>query len=361
METPVRHQILLLDDDQDLLEVYREILGRLPSKPEIHTVTSGARALALLSSKPFSLLLCDLRMPKMDGLQVLAIVRRKFPHLRTAVLTSMLDEQFRVRAYAMGIDLYLEKPKSNKEITFLLDCIESLLDREQAGGFRGVQSKSLVDLIQLECLSQSSSILKISHGGLEGRIWIHDGEIIDAQTESVTGVEAFHRILSWKDGSFEMLPHEPNRKRTIFSSYHGLLLETAQVLDEAQGRPGASADPTDATKVAGATSPLTELSRFQGVEFVLVVPSAKDQESEAWGLDSPEIMTRWVRETVQGFRALGETLQAGMLNRIDARGPMQNVSVASRGESDLCVGFYRSLPPETITETMHKIVNKWAS
>jgi CheY-like chemotaxis protein len=360
METPVRHQILLLDDDQDLLEVYREILGRLPSKPEIHTATSGARALALLSSKPFSLLLCDLKMPKMDGLQVLAIVRRKFPHLRTAVLTSLLDEQFRVRAYAMGIDLYLEKPKSNKEITFLLDCIESLLDREQAGGFRGVQSKSLVDLIQLECLSQSSSVLKISHGGLEGRIWIHEGEIIDAHTEGLTGVEAFRRILSWKDGSFEMLPHDPGRKRTIFSSYHGLLLETAQVLDEAQGRSAAASGSSDAAKAASPNSLLAELSRFQGVEFVLEVP-AEGKPPEAWGLESPEIMARWARETVLGFRALGEKLQAGMLNRIDARGAMQNVSMASRGDTDLCVGFYRSLPPETIAETMHKIVNKWAS
>ena len=123
MESPACHKILLLDDDEDLLELYCEILGRLPSKAELHTATSGARALSLLNSEPFSLLLCDLKMPKMDGLQVLSIVRRKFPHLRTAVLTCLLDEQFRARAYAMGIDLFLEKPNSSKEITFLLDCI----------------------------------------------------------------------------------------------------------------------------------------------------------------------------------------------------------------------------------------------
>ena len=49
MDTPARHKILLLDDDQDLLDVYREILGRFPSKPEIHTTNSGARALACLA------------------------------------------------------------------------------------------------------------------------------------------------------------------------------------------------------------------------------------------------------------------------------------------------------------------------
>src|ERR1043165_5985743 len=99
-----RHKILLLDDDHELVEVYREMLCRLPSQPEIYTATSGARAIALLESEPFSLLISDLNMPKMDGLQVLSIVRRKFPELRIVVMTSVLDEQFRSRVYALGID-----------------------------------------------------------------------------------------------------------------------------------------------------------------------------------------------------------------------------------------------------------------
>ena len=59
--------------------MYREVLSQLPSRPEIHTSNSGARAIALLESEAFTMLISDLRMPKMDGLQVLSIVRRKFP------------------------------------------------------------------------------------------------------------------------------------------------------------------------------------------------------------------------------------------------------------------------------------------
>ena len=107
-----RQKILILDDEHDILEIYQEILARLPSQPEIHTADNGARAIALLDSEPFNLLLVDLRMPVMDGFQVLAIVRRKFPALRVVVMTGAEDEQFRARAYAMGIDLYIEKPKT---------------------------------------------------------------------------------------------------------------------------------------------------------------------------------------------------------------------------------------------------------
>ena len=358
----VRHKILLLDDDQDLLELYREMLARLPSRPEIHTATSGARAIALLESETFSLLISDLNMPKMDGLQVLTIVRRKFPQLRTAVLTSVVDAQFRTRAYAMGIDLFLEKPNSSQEITFFLDCIESLLGREMNGGFRGVQSKSLVDIIQLECLSQSSSVLKVTNGPLAGKIWFLNGEVIDAETQDMTGETAFRKILSWKTGNFEILPADPERARTIFNSYQGLLLESAQALDEAKtrSREGASGPGADPASHPAPQSALASLARFNGVEFVMTI-RANDTQFDSWGAENPEQISQWVRQTLQRFRALADDLQAGQLNQLEGLGPQCHVALVSKADNDLCVGFHRSLSQDLVRETMDKISAKWAS
>src|SRR6266480_8027221 len=123
------YKILLLDDDPELLEMYKEMLSKLPSRPEVHAASTGARALALLEAEPFRLLVCDLKMPKMDGLQVLSIVRRKFPELRTVALTAVPDEQFRSRAYALGVDLFWHKPTTEQEIKMFLECLESLLGR----------------------------------------------------------------------------------------------------------------------------------------------------------------------------------------------------------------------------------------
>src|SRR4029453_7510056 len=235
-----RQKILSLDDEHDILEIYQEILARLPSQPEIHTADNGARALALLETGPFNLPLLDLRMPQMDGFQVLAIVRRKFPSLRVVVMTAVEDEQFRARAYPMGIDLYMEKPRTGKEIINFVDCIESLLEREERGGFRGVQSKTLIDIIQLECLTQSSAILKITTATGEGKIWAQRGEIIDAATSELSGREALLEMLRWKQGNFDLLASDIPRPRTIFSSYESLLMETAQTIDETQAKaPGA--------------------------------------------------------------------------------------------------------------------------
>jgi len=352
-----RHKILLLDDDHELVELYREMLCRLPSQPEIFTATSGARAIALLESQPFSLLISDLNMPKMDGLQVLTIVRRKFPQLRTAVMTSVVDAQFRTRAYAMGIDLFLEKPNTGREINFFIDCIESLLDREpDRGGFRGVQSKSLVDIIQLECLSQSSSVLKVTNGSLTGKVWFKNGDLIDAATQDLTGETAFRKILSWNTGNFEILQAEPERKRTIFNSYQGLLLESAQALDEAKGKsPGG-----DGAIGPAAESPLARLARFNGVEFVLSV-SADEEKFESWSAENPEQISQWVRQTIKRFRAFGEGFQAGELNQLEGLGPQCHVALVSGGDTDLCVGFHRSLSQDLVRDTMSKIVIQWAS
>src|SRR5437667_1480802 len=153
MET--RHKILLLDDEPELLAMYQQVLAQLPSRPEIHTASSGPRAMALLESEPFRLLICDLKMPKMDGLQVLSIVRRKYPALRTVALTAVADEQFRSRAYALGVDQFWYKPASEQEIKMFMECLEALLGREGETGFRGVQCQGMVDVIHMECISQS--------------------------------------------------------------------------------------------------------------------------------------------------------------------------------------------------------------
>jgi CheY-like chemotaxis protein len=353
MET--RHKILLLDDDPDLLAMYKEILGQMPSRPEVHTAQAGPRAMAMLESEPFRLLICDLKMPKMDGLQVLSIVRRKYPQLRTVALTSVPDEQFRSRAYALGVDLFWHKPSTEQEIKMFVECLESLLGRETEAGFRGVQSKSLVDIIQLECISQSSSVLRITNGPLSGRIWIQDGELIDSEAGDLRAEAAFQKILSWKAGSFETLPAEPSRPRTIFKSYNGLLLESAQALDESRG--GVTPEGTE----RAAASPLAQLSQVEGVEFVLAIKPGPGGEQVARGLENPEHMATWATQSLERFRALGDRLHAGALEQVAGLGPQRHVVLASQAETEFCVGWKHTMTLPQIREMMSKVLALWAS
>lgn len=260
--------ILVVDDDADWLALCSELLTQLPSKPLIHTVGTGTRAIAKLDEQPCRLLICDLKMPKLDGLQVLAVVRRRFPDLRTVVVTGLEGEDYRSRAYALGVDMFWLKSEMQQNLNMFLDCIESLLGSDRGSGFRGIQSKSLMDIIQLECISRNSTLLEIHRGPLVGKIWIRDGELIDAEVETARGEAAFQRILAWKSGSFENRPGEPGRERTIIRSVNALLLESAQTFDEKSNQQTEFIEHSEHQKNMWRLS----LIAAEGAEFVVTAP-----------------------------------------------------------------------------------------
>ena len=359
-----QQKILLLDDDEQMLDLNQELLKQLPSKPEVHVCNSGARAIAILESEPFTLLITDLRMPKMDGLQVLAIVRRKFPHLRIVVLTGLLDEEYRSRAYAQGVELFWQKPSSSEEVKLFQDCIESLLSQEtrNEGGFRGMQSKSLVDLIQLECLSQSSSVLRVTQGSVEGKIWVQNGDIIDATAAHFTGEDAFKEILSWKGGNFEILPADPEHVRTIHNSYQGLLLDSAQAIDESRGQQASVEQGSGAEGATPSGSVLSPLTRFEGVEFVFTAPDDEKARSDSWGLENAPQLTKWARATHRRLAELGEKLGAGTLNQVMGTGLQRHWAMSHHSQKGLlCVGFRRTLAADKVDQTMKHVFTKWVS
>jgi len=359
-----RNRILLLDDDEQMLELYQALLEQLPSRPEVEVCNSGARAIAMLESEPFSLLITDLRMPKMDGLQVLAIVRRKFPQLRMVVLTGVLDEEYRSRAYAQGVEMFWQKPATTEDIQLFQDCIESILDRptQAQEGFRGVQSKSLVDLIQLECLSRSSSLLNITRGGLIGKIWIQNGEIVDAATAIITGEEAFKEILSWKSGNFEILPADPSRVRTIHLSYQGLLLDSAQALDEAKGPAAGTETAAGSQTPAGAPTGLAALGRFEGVGFVLAIPPDDKAPADSWRLENSMDVANWARDTHGRLALLGDGLRAGELDGAFGFGLQEHWAMQAHEQKGLlCAGFRPGLSADQVEQTMKHVFDKWTS
>lgn len=352
MET--RAKVLLVDDDPGVLETYKQLLAELPSLPEIHTAQSGSRAMAMLEDETYRLLICDLKMPKVDGLQVLSIVRRKYPSLRTVAITGEHDEQFRSRAYALGIDLFWHKPRSEQEVQMFLECIESLLGQTPDDGFRGVQRKSLMDIIQLECISQSSAVLRINNGDLGGRIWIQDGEVIDAEAGELQGEPAFQRVLAWRAGTFDSLPAEPSRARTITKPYSALLLESAQAIDEQLHTSGANGETVPA-------SPLARAAQVEGIEFVLALPLAEGAQPLSRGLENPQRMSTWARQNLERFRSLGERLNAGALDEIAGLGPHRHVCLAREGETDFCIGCLPTLSVQEMKESFKKVVALWGS
>jgi DNA-binding NarL/FixJ family response regulator len=359
MET--RHKILILDDDADWLALCRDQFSALASRPEIFTANNAKRALALLETESIRLLVSDLKMPRIDGLQMISIVRRRFPAVRTVVLSGLEDEEYRSRAYALGVDLFWPKGEMQRNAQLFGECIESLIgqnDRESDTGFRGVQSKSLMDIIQMECLSRSSTVLRITRGPLVAKLWIQDGELIDAECEGARGEAAFQRLCAWKAGSFENLPAEPNHGRTISKPVNALLLESAQTLDES-ANPNMTGESAESQLHRKTMWKLSLLTR-EGAEFVVATPLGKSGEPEALGTQNLESLAKWTQHAAEIARRLGDRLEAGPLSHITGQNLERQVVSLVRGDRAYLVGWPAEAS-ENILENSRKLVASWES
>ena len=124
--------ILLVEDNEGDARLLREILLEINNTVRLHVVSDGLEAMAFLmyqgphldAPRP-DLILLDLNMPKMDGLEVLAQVKAN-PWLRTIpviVLTTSQAETDVVRSYKLMASCYLAKPEELNELRSLVKSL----------------------------------------------------------------------------------------------------------------------------------------------------------------------------------------------------------------------------------------------
>ncbi|HWP34866.1 MAG TPA: response regulator [Thermodesulfobacteriota bacterium] len=111
------HRILVVDDEPDLVELVAANLRRAGFAVE--GATSGARALARLGAEPFDLVILDLMLPDVQGLEVCRALRRdpRTARLPVIMLTARGEEAEKLAGFEAGADDYVTKPFSPRELT----------------------------------------------------------------------------------------------------------------------------------------------------------------------------------------------------------------------------------------------------
>jgi DNA-binding response OmpR family regulator len=122
-----RPRILVVEDDRTVAEVVARYLER--DGFEVETVEDGIAALEMVASSPPDLMILDLMLPGLDGLEVFRRVR-SFAPLPVIMLTARGDENDRVMGLELGADDYVGKPFSPRELTAR---VKSVLRRAEGG------------------------------------------------------------------------------------------------------------------------------------------------------------------------------------------------------------------------------------
>ena len=93
---------------------------------------------------------------------------------------------------------------------------------------------SLANLIQLNCQERNEVKILLTYLAKAGVIYCSGGNLVHAETGSLSGVEAVYELLAWKAGSFQVENNTSPPKRTIKRSYDSILMEGMQRIDEGE-------------------------------------------------------------------------------------------------------------------------------
>jgi CheY-like chemotaxis protein len=125
---PTTHaRILLVDDNANGLAARRSVLEELGHR--ITTAISGGDALDQFSTHKFDLVVTDYKMPKMDGLELIARLRKQFPELPIVLISGYVDT-LGLNEASTGADAVIQK--SSHEVSHLVRSVNRLLRRKPA-------------------------------------------------------------------------------------------------------------------------------------------------------------------------------------------------------------------------------------
>lgn len=121
----VQEAVLLVDDDPNVLSGYRRQLGR---RFRLLTAEGGEEALALLEREPeVAVVVADMRMPRMNGVQLLTEVEKRRPRIVRMMLTGNVDQETAVQAVNCGhVFRFINKPAPVEQVA---EAVESALTR----------------------------------------------------------------------------------------------------------------------------------------------------------------------------------------------------------------------------------------
>jgi two-component system cell cycle response regulator len=117
-----RESILVVDDDQRVCEVLKELLGALHFPTA--SALSAAEALRMLNDKLYTFLLADMKMPEMNGMELIRRSREKFPEVSVIAMTGYADEYKYVDIIEAGANDFVKKPIDIAELEAkIIRCI----------------------------------------------------------------------------------------------------------------------------------------------------------------------------------------------------------------------------------------------
>jgi len=317
-------KVLIVDDDQEMLLSLEDGLSKYDETFSIATAEDGLGAVDQLKNSTISLVVTDLKMPKMDGFSLLSHIMEHYPEIPVIIITGYSTPEMERLAREGGAIGYIAKPFM---IDDLAKRIITTLRREADGGtLHSVSSGIFLQLMEMEEKTCTLRLIEKS-SGKQGILFFMDGQLLDARCDNLRGEAAAYDIFSWDDVSLNIQNACPQRERRIHRDLQAILLDAMRLKDELK-RMGKRA-PAGKKPSAPAKEKIERVRPVEKVKQLL-----KREVGEGYGIEDVYEDNSW-ESFVRGITKLGVAFKAGEFK----------VAYVDRGESR----DFILLPGESVT------------
>ena len=229
--------VLLVDDDREMLFSLKEGFKRYADSMSVLLAGDGLEALDALKQQDISLVVTDLKMPRMDGFELLATIMQSYPDIPVIIITGFSTPDMERMALQGGAVGFIAKPFL---IENLARQILAMLRKESEGGtLHNVSSGMFLQLIEME---QKTCTIRLEDkaAGKRGALFFVGGELFDARVSNLQGEVAAYEIFGWEHVSLSIQNDCSVHENRIQKDLHPLILEAARRKDEKKSPPAAA-------------------------------------------------------------------------------------------------------------------------
>ena len=224
-------KILVVDDEPAVLFALSEALVDKRRGLQVVTAANGREAMELLQTEKVHLVVSDLRMPDVDGFELLAHLRRAHPSLPVILMTALGPDETSGRLGDEGALECLSKPF---DVEVLRRKIADMLAQRIQGRVENISLASFLQLLEIE---RKTCTLAIATGDLRGRLYFRSGKLVGAETGDLAGEPAALEVMGWEHADIEISDLCPVTAPPLAAGLAFLLMEAMRLRDEADPLP----------------------------------------------------------------------------------------------------------------------------
>jgi CheY-like chemotaxis protein len=225
-------KVLIVEDNPDLLKTLKMGLEKYSDKFETIAARDGAEAITALKKIDIAVLVTDIQMPRIDGLSLLAFMKKKRPGIPCIVMSAHGTTQIREKIQKNALK-FIEKPF---QLDDLVKVIIPALNRDAPGGsLDGISIANFMQMIEME---QQTCIFEVEapEEG-KGYFYFEEGVLFDAVYGDIKGVEAALKLIPLEDVKIRFRNVSKGVKkipRRIKEDLMNVIMEAMRLKDESE-------------------------------------------------------------------------------------------------------------------------------